>query len=288
MGIFLDFLKYIFLGIVQGITEVLPISSSGHVVIAQLIMGVDTDHGILFLIFINLGSLVAVVIHFRKIIFRLIKGFLLYVFFPSRRKECRNDFHYGLKILLASIPIGFSGFFLSKLLNEYFTLYALPIVALGLLATATLLYLVRNSSFKNGRQTITYHDAMTIGFGQMFAIIPGFSRSGVTTTSGLLRKLSMETVLIFSFMLYIPVSIGSFLKYLIEWGIDPLGFDLGFDPQNPWQYGYYAASMIFSFVATMFSLKFLFIFFRKGKLIFFSIYTFVLGLIAFVYSLLSL
>ncbi|HRY77154.1 MAG TPA: undecaprenyl-diphosphate phosphatase [Candidatus Izemoplasmatales bacterium] len=274
------FLEYIILGIVQGITEVLPISSSGHVTIAQQLMGINTDEGILFLILVNIGSLVAILFHFRKFLARLIKNFLSYLFRPSTRQETKEDWLYGWKVVLASLPIGIVGFFFNHSINLILADYPLVLVGLGLLITGTALYLVRNKSYVNGRQTITFRDAAVIGLGQMFAPIPGLSRSGITTSSGLMRKLSMETVLIFSFMLYIPVSVGSMLKYGIDYLQSPATFSWGFDVNNGWFYAYYVVAAAFSFFATLFSIKYIFIWFRRGKLVLFSIYTLVLGTIS--------
>lgn len=283
---FLELLKYIFLGVIQGITEVLPISSSGHVAIAQTLFSLETDEGMLFLILVNVGSLIAILVHFRKKVWSLIKAVWLYVFRPSTRLENADEFHYGMKILVASIPLGIIGLTLKSTIEDVYDMYKMIVVGLGLLVTATALYVVRNSSYKNGRQDVTYRDAMYIGFGQMFAVLPGLSRSGITTSSGLGRKLSMETVLVFSFMIYIPASLGSSLYYALEIVDDPA--KLGFDPSNFNQYLYYGLALIASLIATRFSLKFIFRLFRAGKLVIFSAYTFVLGMIAFIAGLLSL
>lgn len=279
MEIIKNFLKYILLGIVQGLTEVLPISSSGHVTIAQTLLGIGIDSGILFLILINIGSLIAVLIHFRKMIVRLIRNFFLFIFRPESREITKEDYLYCWKIVLASIPIGITGFLLDNTIDAVLNRFPLVMVGIGLLGTGTLLYLVRNSSYVNGRQKITFRDAMNIGIGQAFAPLPGFSRSGVTTTTGLMQKLSMETALVFSFMLYIPVSLGSTIKYLMEFLLSPGTFNWGFDPSYGWAYLFYITATVASFMATMFSLKFIFVWFRRGKLIYFSIYTLVLGLI---------
>jgi undecaprenyl-diphosphatase len=278
----IDLIKYIILGLVQGITEMLPISSSGHVAIAEQLLGIRSEEEIFFLVLINLGSFVALMIHFRKMILRLIRNFLLYIFKRETREETKTDFHYCLKIVLASIPIGITGYFLADSLNSLLYNYPLVIVGVGLLATGTLLYTVRNASYSNGRQEITYQDAAIIGLGQMFAPIPGLSRNGVTISSGLYRKLSMETMLNFSFMLYIPVSLGSILKSFLELVSDPAGFNPGFDTQNTWYFLYYFVAMAVSFMATMYALKYVYGLFRRGKLILFSIYTLILGMVVFI------
>jgi undecaprenyl-diphosphatase len=277
---FIELLKYILLGLIQGITEVLPISSSGHVAIAQALFSLETDEGMLFLILVNIGSLIAIVIHFRKHIGNVIAGFLKYTFVPSSRKETAEPFHYGMKIAVASIPLGIAGLTLRTTIETYYDRYPLVIVGLGLLVTATALYFVRNSSYTNGRQVVNYRDAMYVGLGQMFAIMPGLSRSGITTASGLARKLSMETTLIFS---YVPASIGSSLYYGWQIIMDPN--TLGFDPTNASLYIYYVAALLASLVATRFSLKFIFRLFRGGKLIYFSVYTFILGIVALMYGI---
>lgn len=282
---FTELVKYILLGIVQGITEVLPISSSGHVAIAQTLFRLETDEGMLFLILVNVGSLVAILIHFWKTIIRLVKGFLRYIFVRSSRNETRDDFQYCLKIAVASIPLGIIGLSLKSTIESYYDRVPMIIVGLGLLVTATALYLVRNASYVNGRQTVSYRDALFVGFGQMFAVMPGLSRSGITTSAGLSRNMSMETTLVFSFMMYIPASLGSSLYYALEIIRDPAS--LGFDPSDFSQYVYYLLALIASLVATRFSLKFVFKLFRGGKLIYFSIYTFLLGMIALLAGIIS-
>jgi undecaprenyl-diphosphatase len=285
MPLVFEILKYILLGIVQGITEVLPISSSGHVAIAQTLFSLETDEGMLFLILVNVGSLIAIFIHFRKHIAKLLGGFLQYVFVPASRQKNAEEFHYCLKILIASIPLGIIGLTFKSTIETIYDRFPMIIVGLGLLATSTALYLVRNASYVNGRQTVTYRDAWAIGFGQMFSIVPGLSRSGITTSTALSRKMSMETALIFSFMIYIPASIGSSLYYALEIVRDP--GSLGFNGSDFTQYVYYALALIASLIATRFSLKFIFRLFRGGKLIYFSIYTFVLGLIAFLAGIIT-
>ncbi|MFH0993377.1 MAG: undecaprenyl-diphosphate phosphatase [bacterium] len=280
-----ELLKYIILGIIQGITEVLPISSSGHVAIAQELFSLQSDQGMLFLILVNIGSLLAVIYHFRRKVGALLSGFLRYIFRPSSREQTSDDFHYCLKIVVASIPLGIIGLTLNNIIKVQYASHALLMVGVGLLVTATCLYLVKDASAVNGRQYITYKDALYIGIGQMFAVMPGLSRSGITTSTALGRKMSMETALVFSFMMYIPASIGSSIKYIWDITQDP-GM-LGFDPASFSQYLYYFLALVASAFATLFSLKFIFRLFRRGRLVVFSIYTFVLGMIALITGVLA-
>jgi undecaprenyl-diphosphatase len=285
---FYELLKYIVMGIVQGITEVLPVSSSGHVTISQQLLGIDLDRGLLFLIIVNSGSLVAIIYHFRAIIKRLIFNFTRYAFYPSTRIATKDDFDYSMAIVVATIPAGVAGLLFTNPIEDLYALYGLIIVGLGLLVTATFLFIVKDSSRRNIRQTVTIKDAVLIGFAQMFAIIPGLSRSGMTTSSGLMRKVSMETALVFSFLLYVPLSIGSFLRYFffIVSKSDPDVINLF--PGDFYHIVYYFAAFIASMFATRYSLKFIFKLFRSGKLVYFSIYCFAVGMIALLVGVMNL
>ena len=284
---FIELLKYIFLGIVQGVTEVLPVSSSGHVAIFQQILNIKADEGLLFLILVNVGSLLAIIYYFRKFIYRLFSNFFYYLFVPSSRVDTEEGFHYVLKIAAATIPGSLIGYFLATTVDAIYQDHYLIMAGAGLIMTATVLYIVRNASYVNGRQTISYKDAIFIGIFQAFAILPGLSRSGITTSAGLRRKMSMETSLNFSFMLYIPLSIGSFMNYLIIVLDSPDLTTLGIDPTKPYQIFYYIAALIASFFTTRFALKFMFKLYREGRLLPFAIYTFALGVIAFMVGLVT-
>lgn len=274
-------MKYIFLGIIQGLTEVIPVSSSGHVTLAQELLRVQTDEGLLFLILVNLGSLIALILHFRKRIGQLLKGFFVHLFVPSKRETTQEDYQYAWKIVVATIPAGIVGVFLMDSIDQLYLTNRILLVGVGLLVTATVLYVVRDASYVNGRQTVTWPDALTVGAAQMFGVLPGWSRNGITTGTGLSRKMSMETALVFSLLLSIPLSLGSLLVYgyrIYRGG----AADLGFDTANFAQYVYYAAAFFSSIAATWFSLKFIFQFFRRGRLVYFSLYLFVVGAIALI------
>ncbi len=283
----LEFLKYLFLGIIQGFTEVIPVSSSGHVSIAQEILQIHTDEGLLFLILVNVGSLIALVYHFRKRIIELISGFMKFVFRKSTRDITRPHFEYGMMIVLATIPAGVVGVFFGDAIDSIYLDNRMLLVGVGLLVSATFLYIVRDASYVNGRQTVTFGDALSVGLFQMFGVLPGLSRNGITTSSGLLRKMSMETALVFSLLLSIPLSVGSIVVYgykIVNGG----AAGLGFDSSNLYQYVYYFAAFLASLIATRFALKFIFIFFRRGRLVYFSLYLFAVGTIALIFGVIQI
>lgn len=277
----IELLKYIFLGIVQGVTEVLPISSSGHVALSQALLNIETDQGILFLILVNFGSFIAVTIHFRKLLKRLFMSWSAYTFKKERSKETLKDLDYIIKIVVATLPIALFGIFLEGTIDALYHKYFLFVVAIGLLVTSTFLYIVRYAPEEHVNQNLTYKDALVIGLIQPLAMIPGLSRSGITTSTGLLRKLSMETSLTFSMMLYLPISLGVMVYQFYPYMLDPSStIDIGFDSTDPSQYIYYIGAFIASFIATRLSLKYIFKWFRQGKLTVFAVYTLMLGLLA--------
>lgn len=276
----IELLKYIFLGLIQGLTEVLPISSSGHVALSQELLQITADEGILFLTLVNVGSLLAILYHFRKIIIKLIVDSWRYFFGNRNNDENKGSFRYVLMIIVATIPTVLLGYTFSKKIDSIYHQYPMFVVGVGLLITATFLYTVRFAPNKHIRQEISLKDALVIGLVQPFSIFPGISRSGITTSTGLMRKTSMETSLTFSFMLYIPISIGSLVLFVIRWVLEPQAVQFGFDASSSFQSIYYLAAFIASFTATKISLKYIFKWFRQGKLIYFAIYTLILGLIA--------
>ena len=211
-------IEYLLLGILQGITEPIPVSSSGHLLILQTIIekfhqGLDINFEVLATI-TNFGSLIAIIIIFWKDIVSLIESFFKYIFKKDRSKKVSNDFSYCLKIIIATIPAGVMGLVATKLgllakLEEN-----VKFIGLMLLLTALFLFLIRNFKGKKDRDKITFMDSVVVGLCQMISIIPGISRSGATIVGGMFRNIKRESAFNFSFILYIPISF--FLLLLIK------------------------------------------------------------------------
>lgn len=219
----IDLLVYLILGIFQGLTEPIPVSSSGHILIIQTLLQkaateVTIDFSTLATI-TNLGSLVAIIILFREKIFDLVKSFFTYIFQKDSRKKLKQDYNHCWKIVLATIPAGVMGlvatvFDLLDTLEEN-----VKFVGLTLLITSVFLYLIKDFKGKKDEKDISWKDAFIIGLYQMVAIIPGISRSGATIVGGMFQGLKRETAFNFSFILYIPISIATSIlgiKDLIE------------------------------------------------------------------------
>jgi undecaprenyl-diphosphatase len=280
MEILIEIIKYIFLGAVQGVTEVLPISSSGHVAFFQEFLDLDIDSSVFFLIVLNLGSMIAVIFFLRKDIVELIIDFYKYVFKKNRDKNITKNFFYVKNVIIGIIPIGIFGFLITDMVSDLYLEYTFLLIGIGSLITATILYAVRNTTNANINLTFDGKDSFFIGVMQVFSIIPGLSRLGVTTAAGLNRKLSMDSALKFSFMMFIPISIGSILQQIIEYQFNPVNMVGGFDFSDFWHYLYYFLGFVTSIILTYYALKLVFIWFRRGNLGFFYIYNFIFGMIA--------
>ncbi|MFH5882478.1 undecaprenyl-diphosphate phosphatase [Liberiplasma polymorphum] len=207
---FIELLKYIIIGSVQGITEPLPISSSGHLVIIQTFLDMPTVDYFLEIV-LHFASLIAILILFRVKILALIKGNIAYVF--KRDETYKHDFHYFLLILIGVIPAGLAGLLFKSFFEGFLTLLA---VGISLLFTGSFLLMVQKQSIENTKETLSWHDALTIGLFQVFALLPGISRSGSTFIGGLFKRVKFEKVVEFSFMMYIPISIGTMVLELFE------------------------------------------------------------------------
>lgn len=247
---FIEFLKYLFLGLIQGITEPLPISSSGHTLIFKELFKLD---GILdnnFNTIVNFGSFIAIVIYYRKLIWKTICGTFKFVF--KKDKENKDDFNYFIMIVIATIPAVIVGLIL-KITGFDDVLDNILTVGIGLFITGMLLIFIDKMDKKTIRDNITAIDALLMGCSQCIGLIPGISRSGSTTSIGVLRKVNLEPALRFSFMMYLPASLGAFI----------LGISELISATNIFVWGY-IASFIASIIGTYIAVN---LFFKlvKGK-----------------------
>lgn len=260
----LEIIKYIVLGIVQGISEVFPVSSSGHLIIFSEVLGLELNNLNIFLMITNLGSFIALFYFFRKDILDLIVKFITFIFKKDSRtnEEIKEGFTYSLKLVISVIPVGIAGLLLEKYIPS-----SLLVVGLALLLTATLLlimYLLRN---RQVTEEVTWKNAVVIGLFQTAAIIPGISRSGITTVGGLSQKINIKDVLKFSFLSYIVLSVPVSIKGIVD----------AFNATESINITGYILAFFFSFVATFITVKILFKFVKPKNLIWFSIYCFIIG-----------
>jgi len=216
-------MHYVFLGLIQGLTEFLPVSSSGHLVIMQFLFNVEIP-GVAFETFVHFGTSLAVIILFRNEILRI-----LFAFFSSLAKILKlnfNDFIAHLKenddckyawfLFVSTLPAAFFGYFFQNLFEQFFN--SIVFTALMLIVTGICLF-ITEKIFINGKKNIKeikLIDAVIVGLAQAFAIFPGISRSGFTIMAGLGRKLDRVFAAKYSLILSIPTIIGASILKIPE------------------------------------------------------------------------
>lgn len=271
-------IEYMFLGILQGITEPIPVSSSGHLLILQSIIekfnsSINIDFEILATI-TNFGSLIAIIIIYYKDIVSIIKSFFLYIFSKKNKKDNYDNYNYALKIIIATIPAGVGGLVATKFGLLDFLENNVKFVGVMLLVTALFLFLIKDFKGKKDKDDITFIDSIIIGISQMIAIIPGISRSGATIVGGMFRNLKRDAAFNFSFILYIPISIATSIlgiKDLVSLSISSSMWIL-----------YIIATIlagIFTYIFTKWFAKIV----KEGKLLYFSIYCIILGIVVLLF-----
>lgn len=261
-------LIYILLGIIQGFTEPLPISSSGHVAIFSAIFGVSST-GISFEAFINFGSTIAIVIYFWDDIKRLFYGGIEYL--KSGLKENTDESNYLWKIFWATIPMVIATILMEALGIELGD--SVRTVGFALFVTSMALFFVSNKSGNLTIKSMSFKIAILIGVGQAIALMPGISRSGMTMVFALALGLNKKDAFDFSFMMFIPASIGGLLYSLYEIAT---GGDFSL---------LYIVSAFFAFIFTVFGLKLTRKFVMASKLHYFAIYCLIVSLsIIFIFT----
>ncbi len=265
-------LQYIFFGAIQGITETLPISSSGHLVILGKIITIDEGNDLTFEIFLHFGSLIAIIIFYRKTLLELIKNFFGYL---SNKDETKlTDYKYVWLLALASIPAGLIGVLFKDYIEKHLT--NLLTAGIALLVTALVLFIISKIPKGNKEKSdMTWKDALFIGIIQAFAIIPGISRSGSTVSASLSRKLNIDNALKFSFLLFIPVALGAALLDIVKFIENPEINNLIIP---------YLAAGLTSIIFTLIALNIFINVIKKGKLSYFSIYCSCIGIFSIILS----
>lgn len=275
----IDIIKFLVLGIIQGITEVFPVSSSGHLAIFVLLSNelhigspIDIDNIEIFLMITNFGSLIAMIIFFWNDLISLLKSAISFIFKHKESKEntvIMDDMRYILKLLIAVIPLGIAGLIFADYLDKFSSLL---FVGISLLITGIMLYTVYHLRNKNYTNEITYKRSFIISIFQMFAIFPGISRSGITMIGGLSQKIELKKVLKFSFLAYIAISIpvsvkGIFDALDVSESINVIGYFMAF---------------LTSFIFTFLTVKVLYKYVKVNNLVYFAIYCILFGLLSII------
>tara|TARA_B100001250_G_scaffold292502_1_gene254132 strand:- start:116 stop:886 length:771 start_codon:yes stop_codon:yes gene_type:complete len=256
----MNYIEALILGILQGLTEFLPISSSGHLVIAQYFLGV-VNKGLFFEVILHLGTLISIIFYYykdlKKIFFNYLKG------------DCDTKIYVNC-LILATLPASIVGFLFQNVIENAFipSLVKWMFVITGLFVGLT--YFIKNKTNKK----MIWSIAIIIGFAQIFALLPGISRSGITISCALFMGIKHEKAAKFSFYMAIPILMGATFLQLIS--LDNYK-DI------------FSVSIFVAFISSALSgylvINFLLNIITKGKFYLFSIYCFTLSFILFYFSL---
>jgi len=270
---FVEIVKVIILGIIEGITEWLPISSTGHMILADefIKMNMSDAYKEMFMVVVQLGAIMAVVVlYFNK----------LNPFAPKKTKiEKKETFTLWFKVMVACVPAGIIGLLFDDIIDELF--YNYITVAITLILYGILFIVIENRNklkkFTNiGLNELTYKTALLIGIFQLLALIPGTSRSGATIIGAMLIGTSRYVAAEFSFFLAIPVMFGASAYKLVKFGFDFTGTEIAT----------LMIGMFVAFLVSVLAIKFLMGYIKKHNFKVFGYYRIVLGIILVTYFLL--
>ncbi len=267
----MNWLQALILGLVQGLTEFLPVSSSGHLAIGREILGVEAAQDLVFEITVHVATVLATIIVFRKQIWKLLCGLFKFKY--------NDETDYILKICVSMIPVFIVGMFFKDRVESLFS--SLLVVGLALVVTAMLLLFsdiyggrgkVADRQYRNG---IGWWQALVIGIGQAFAVIPGLSRSGTTISTGLLCGVKRSDVAQFSFLMVLVPILGEAFLDLV--GGDVASSSVG---AGPLLVGFLAA-----FVSGLFACKVMIALVKKARLRWFALYCAIVGLAVIIFTM---
>lgn len=285
----MEWFEAVLLGLIQGLTEFLPVSSSGHLEIGKEILGVETTDDLLFTTMVHAATVLSTIVVFRKQIWDLLKGFFCGLKGlkiakgenGKRMLECNDQTDYLLKMVVSMIPVMVVGLFFKDQVESLFG--SIMVVGFALIVTALLLFFSdyasrpgRKSIFPANeyRNGISYWQAFAIGLGQAFAVVPGLSRSGTTISTGLICGVKREAMAQFSFlMVLVPILGETFLEVVGgEFGASSVG-------ALPLILGFLSA-----FLSGLFACKAMVALVKKAKLSWFALYCLLAAAAIFIFA----
>lgn len=257
----------IILGIIQGLTEFLPVSSSGHLELGKAILG-DTSipqESMMFTVVVHFATALATMVVYRKEIMRIVGGLFQFTY--------NEQFRFSIKIIISMIPAAAVGVMFA---DEMETLFDRQILLVGLMLWVTGLLLIVADRAKNTSEDVSFKHSIIIGLAQAIAILPGISRSGATISTSVLLGVDRTKAASFSFLMVVPLILGKIAKDLLDGGIN-ISND---------QISVLAAGFVAAFVTGLFACQWMIKLVRNAQLKYFSYYCFVVGALAIAYQLL--
>ena len=261
----MSYIDAIILGIIQGLTEFLPVSSSGHLELAKAILGDQKvpQESLTFTVVLHFATALSTIVIFWKEIVQIFRGL-----FQFKKNE---EFEFSIKIIVSMIPAVVVGVLFEEQLEEFFTGNVL-LVGFMLLITGLLLLLADKA--KNTDKPVSYLNALIIGLSQAIAMLPGISRSGATISTSVLLGVDRTKAARFSFLMVVPLIFGKVAKDFFD-GV------ISFGDEN---FLVMAVGFIAAFVSGLLACKWMIALVQKSKLYYFSIYCFAVGILAIAYS----
>ncbi len=266
----MDWLQAIILGLVQGLTEFLPVSSSGHLAIGKALLGVEPSEDLVFEITVHAATVLATIVVFRKQIWQLLCGLFKFKY--------NDETDYIAKICVSMIPVFVVGMFFKDAVESLFS--SMLVVGLALIVTAMLLtfsdWKARRAvatDTEQHRNGITFWQAFVVGLGQALAVTPGLSRSGTTISTGLLCGVKRESMAQFSFLMVLVPILGEAFLDLV--GGDAAASSVGFLPL--------ALGFMAAFASGLFACKVMIALVRRAQLKWFGLYCAIVGLLVLIF-----
>ena len=280
----MEWFEAVLLGLIQGLTEFLPVSSSGHLEIGKVLLGVETTEDLLFTTMVHAATVLSTIVVFRKQIWDLLKGFFCGL--KGLRVDkgvlvCNEQTDYLLKMVVSMIPVFVVGVFFKDQVESLFG--SITVVGVALVMTALLLFfsdyasrpghksIFPENTYRNG---ISYWQAFAVGLGQAFAVIPGLSRSGTTISTGLICGVKREVMAQFSFLMVLVPILGETFLELVggEFGTSSVG-------ALPLVLGFVSA-----FVSGLFACKVMIALVKRARLSWFALYCLLAAAAIFIFA----
>lgn len=264
----MSYLEAFVLGVIQGLTEFLPVSSSGHLELVKAIFGDKSlpDESLTFTVILHFATALSTIVIFRKEIVQIFKGLFQF--------KWNEETQFSLKIIASMIPAALIGFMFEEKLESFF---GGQILLVGFMLIVTALLLLFADKAKNTDKNVSFGSAVIIGVSQAIAMLPGISRSGATISTAVLLGIDRTKAARFSFLMVVPLIFGKVAK-------DMLGGEIGLEGSH---LGVLIVGFFAAFISGLLACTWMISLVKRSKLSYFSIYCAIVGIIAIAYALMN-